>query len=146
MQSAEKPHQLDVSQSLPFELPRGTHAVHVSVNVQLEQIAGMEARAPSLGRLCTREPKLVQLQLIHIGVNESDRMIGGNVIVEYLREEGMLITPYTFDEAHSLFYDGMRVLTQSDAAPDAAPLVAASRALYFSVCGSAPVSLGPLGD
>ena len=35
---------------------------------------------------------------------------------------------------------------QLHAAPDAAPLVAASRALYFSECGSAPVSSGPLGD
>jgi hypothetical protein len=33
---------------------------------------------------------------------------------------------------------------QLRAAPDAAPLVATSRALYFSACGSAPVSSGPL--
>jgi hypothetical protein len=33
---------------------------------------------------------------------------------------------------------------QLHAAPDAAPLVPASRALYFSACGSAPVSSGPL--
>jgi hypothetical protein len=34
---------------------------------------------------------------------------------------------------------------QLHAAPDADPLVAAARALYFSACGSAPVSSGPLG-
>jgi DNA-binding PadR family transcriptional regulator len=60
-----------------------------------------------LGGRCTREPQLVQLQLIDVGVNESDGMIDGNVVVENFREEGMLITSHTFDEAHSLFYDGI---------------------------------------
>ena len=36
-------------------------------------------------------------------------------------------------------------VAQLHAAPDAAPQLAAFRALYFSVCGSAPVSSGPLG-
>ena len=35
--------------------------------------------------------------------------------------------------------------SRSHVAPDAAPLVAALRWLYFPVCGAAPVSSGPLG-
>jgi hypothetical protein len=34
-------------------------------------------------------------------------MIGGDVIVEEFGEEGLLIAPHTFNEAHSLVYDAV---------------------------------------
>ena len=106
-QLAHQPDHLEVPMTLSFQLPTGTDSVEVAVEVELQQIGGVVRGSTHLVRFGVDKPHLPEVQAIDEGIDEPNRVLLGNIVVEDLWEKQLLTTVRTRDEAaHRLLRRG----------------------------------------
>jgi len=81
-ESRQQPHELGVAVRLLLQPPAGAKAVEVTVEVKPQQIAGIVPGAAGLRRHRPLDAQRRQVQLRYEGVEEADRIVRRDVIVE----------------------------------------------------------------
>ena len=102
--------------------------MEVAVEVEPQEISRIVARPPGLGWHRPLKPQGIEVELGHEGVQEADRVIGPDVIIEHFREEHGLRAIGTGDVGHVVelraggalaktgdaqYMEGKRVFTQA---------------------------------
>ena len=82
LQAAQQPDDLDIALGFPLQPPARSDPVQIAVDVELQQIAGRIARPPRRFRLDPREPGRRKVEPINEGVDEPNRIVGVDVIVQ----------------------------------------------------------------
>ena len=104
LQVPQQPDHLDVAMGLGFEPPTGPDPVKVTVDVELQQITGGIVRAARRLRRDTGEPRRCKVKPVNKGVDEPHRVVGGDVIVDRLRQKQQLAAVISGDVRHTGFY------------------------------------------
>ena len=90
LQVTQQPDHLDIAVGLGFQPSAGPDPVEVTVNVELQQIAGRIARAASLLRLNTSEPRGRKIKPINKSLDEPNRVLRADIVVQRFRQEQSL--------------------------------------------------------
>ena len=85
-QPSGQPDQLHVSLRLALQAPARLDAVQIPVDVDLQQRGRVIRRAAGDFRLSALKTQIFQIQLIDEHVDDSDRIILGDVLVQALGE------------------------------------------------------------
>jgi hypothetical protein len=96
-----QPHQLDLAPSLPLQPPARRHAVHVAVDVELQQ-GGRMLGGPSRRRGRHGKAQTTEIELIYEHVDHPRRVVFQHVVIEATGKQGRLSAVFTFDEAGHL--------------------------------------------
>jgi hypothetical protein len=101
LEAAQQPDDLDVAATLALQPPARSNPVQIAVDVELQQIARRIARPPR--RFDPREPGARKIQPINEGVDEPDRIVDLDVIVNRLRQQQKLVPSESGDVSHTRF-------------------------------------------
>ena len=83
----EQPDHLDVAVGLGFQAPARANPVEVPINVELEQIGRIVARAPRHLRLHADEPGRTEVEPVDKGLDEPDRIVRPDIIIHRLGQQ-----------------------------------------------------------
>ena len=86
--------------ALLFQSPGAAGLIQVSVDVELEQIPGVIGAPARVSRLRLPEPHFRQVQGIHKGINDANRVIVGDVIFNAGWEQQRLTSRSAFQMSH----------------------------------------------
>jgi hypothetical protein len=86
VECAEEPEACHVPGRFLLQAPAGADPVHVTVDVQLEQVARVIGGAPSRGGLHASKAEGVAVQTVDKGLNETHRVLRSDVVVEDVRK------------------------------------------------------------
>ena len=86
-QAAGQPHQLDVALRLALQAPARLDAVEVAVDVDLQQHRRVVRRSARRRRLDALKAQLAKIQLIDEDIDDADRVVFGNVVVQTLGQQ-----------------------------------------------------------
>jgi hypothetical protein len=89
-QTAEQPHQLEVSLRFALQAPAGGNAVQVAVDVELQQGARMVGRTSGLRRDGPLEPEFRQVQQLDERFDDANGVALVNVVLNALRQQESL--------------------------------------------------------
>ena len=103
LQRPQQPDDLDVAMAFGFQPPARPHAVEITVDVKLEQIARLVTRSAGRLRLDTPEPCLGEIETVNEGVDKPDGIVGADVIVNGLRQKQELRAFETGNMRHTIF-------------------------------------------
>ena len=87
----------------PLQSPARPHPVQIAVDVELQQVARRIARTPRRLRFDPREPRARKVQPVDEGVDESNRIVGVDVIVHRLRQQQKLVALESGNVSHARF-------------------------------------------
>ncbi len=82
----QQPPQFDIAVCLLLQATTRTQAIAIAVEVELQEIARGIAGSPSGSRHGTVEAACDEVECVDKGINEADRIILGNRVVEALRK------------------------------------------------------------
>jgi hypothetical protein len=80
-QFLQQPHHFHVAARLAFQQPTRSHPIQVTIHVQLQQIARMIGRSSVDGSDHARKPQRLQIKLIHKGIDKTNWIFHGDVLV-----------------------------------------------------------------
>ena len=72
-----------------FPPPARAHPVQLAVDVELQEVGRRVARTPPRLRLGAGKPSRRKIQPIHKGIDEPDRVVDADVIVDRLRNKNI---------------------------------------------------------
>ena len=90
LQVPQQPDHLDIAVGLGFQPAAGPDPVEVTVDVELQQITRAHSRDARLLRLHTSEPCGREIQPIDKGIDEANRVLRADIIVQRFRQEQSL--------------------------------------------------------
>ena len=90
LQASQQPDHLDVAVGLGLQAPARAHPVEVAVDVELQQIGRIVARPARRLRHHAGEAGGREIQLVHEGLDEADRVVRAHVVVHRLGQEQKL--------------------------------------------------------
>ena len=90
LQGTQQPDDFDVAMTFGFQPPARPHAVEITVDVELQQVAGRIARPASLLRRYTGEPRHLEIKPTDEGINKANGIVRADVIVNGLRKQKVL--------------------------------------------------------
>src|SRR5262245_12853947 len=86
--------------SLLFQTTTRPQVVEIAVHVELQQISRVIGR-PSRGSGCgALEAKHREVEVINKGIEETDGILGSNVVIEPLREQDLFVAVRAVDKTH----------------------------------------------
>ena len=89
-QPAEQPHQLDIAVGFLLQTSARPDPMEIAVQIQPQQIAGIVARPPGVRWHRPPKPQRGEIKLGDEGVEEPDRMVGPDEVVQHVRQEDRL--------------------------------------------------------
>jgi hypothetical protein len=96
----DKPHHLGIAMGFPFRLTAGADAVEVAIEIELKQITGVVWRETGFLENGMGEPHLLKIEPIDEGIDNADRVVLGEVVIQGIQKEGYLIPAKAFDMFH----------------------------------------------
>jgi hypothetical protein len=84
--SSGQPHQFDVAARLPLKLPVRGQLMQVSRDLELEHRARRVARSAGRCRLDTLKAEMGEIEFIHKGIDNADRVISIDIILKTGRQ------------------------------------------------------------
>src|SRR5277367_6328292 len=87
-----------------FQPTARTHAIQISVDVELQKIARRVARSPGGLRRNPCEASLREIEAVNEGVDEANGVVGADVIVNGLRQKQELRALESENVSHTGFY------------------------------------------
>ena len=141
LEASEQPDHLDVAVRLSLEAPARTHPVQVSVDVELQQVGGVVARPTRRLRHDAGEAGGRQVQFVHEGLNEADRVVGAHIVVHRLGQEQKLRAVMSRKMCHGRDYHA-DPLTRQKNQPSSHTVCMVYAALFLSAFASATVLPG----
>jgi hypothetical protein len=103
LEATQQPDDLDIALGFPLQPPARSNPVQIAVDVELQQIAGRIARPPRRLRFDPREPGARKIQPINKGVDEPNRIVALDVIVNRLRQQQKLVPFESGNVSHGRF-------------------------------------------
>jgi hypothetical protein len=103
LQRPQKPDDLDVAMAFGLQPPARSHAVEITVDVQLQQIARRVARPAGRLRLDPTEPGLDEIETVNEGIDKPNRIIGADAIIDRFGQKQKLIAFETGNVRHARF-------------------------------------------
>ncbi len=94
-----QPHQLDVALRLALQAPAGLDAVQVAVDVNLEQYRRVVGRTARVRRRGTCEAKHLEIEFCHEGVDDPNRVVLANEVIQTFGQQRDLLPVFAFDES-----------------------------------------------
>jgi hypothetical protein len=85
--------------SLAFKQTARASAIDIAVDVKLQQIGRRVSRPSGVGRSSARKAKLFEIEIINKSLDEADRVIIGDIIVDSFWEEQDMRARSAFNEA-----------------------------------------------
>ena len=89
---------------LDLQAPAGPNTVEIPVDVELQQIRRIVARAALVVGPNALEPRLLEIEAIDEGINETDRVVRPHIVVHSVGEKQRLGTVFTGYVSHAAFY------------------------------------------
>ena len=102
LQPVQQKPQLHISPALPHEIPGGADLVHVAVEVQLQQVAGMIRRPARPRGHGVPKPHLLQIQAVHEHLDEPRRAVLRNFVLDAPHAHGHLAAVRPNNKAHEI--------------------------------------------
>jgi hypothetical protein len=99
-QTAQEPHEFNISIGISLELAAGADAVEVTVDVEAQEVGRVVGRTSPLKGDSMGEVQAFQVERGDEGVDEADGVVLADVVVEGFREEGQLVPVVAFDVPH----------------------------------------------
>ena len=99
-EALEQPHQLQIAPGFLLQLTARSDAVEVAIDIELEQVGGVIGWSAGILEHGVPEVHDRQVERLDEGVQEPDRIVFGDVLVEGLGEEGQLISVGSLDVMH----------------------------------------------
>jgi len=96
-QACGQPDQLQVALRLGLQPSAGLHAIEVAVDVYLEQRCWVVGRSTRRSRVGSIEAQLPQIEFVHEYVNDSNRAVLMDPVVQLLWEQSALRSSLPFD-------------------------------------------------
>ena len=84
---AHQPDDLDIALGFPLQPPARSDSVQIAVDVKLQKVAGRIARPPRSLRFDPREPGARKIEPIDERVDEPNRIVRPDVVVDGLRQQ-----------------------------------------------------------
>jgi hypothetical protein len=103
LEAAQQPDDLAIALGLTLQPPARSNPVEITVDVELQQIAGRIAWPPRRLRLDPREPGVRKIEPVNEGVDEPHRILGLDVIVNRLRQQQKLVPSESGNVSHARF-------------------------------------------
>jgi hypothetical protein len=103
LQAAQQPDDLNVALNFPLQRSARPHTIQIAANVQLQQIARRIARPPRRLRFDPREPRRCEIEACDERVDEPNRIVGVDVIINRLRQQQELRALESGDVSHARF-------------------------------------------
>src|SRR3990170_551860 len=100
-EALEEPHEFQVTARFSFKQATGADAVEVAIDVELEQVGGVVGWAAGLLEHGVAEAQASQIEGVDEGVQETHKVILGDVIIEDVGEEGNLAALLALDVLHA---------------------------------------------
>ena len=97
-QSTSQPHQFDIALGFALQAPARLNPVQIAVKVNLEHRRRKICRATGMCRRCPGKANRHQIQLIDEGLDDANRVIFGDIIIERCRQQVILPTVLFFHE------------------------------------------------
>src|SRR5215831_7717006 len=97
----QQPQQFDIAMRLLLQATAGAQAIERAIKVELQEIARMIRRA-SCGRRCDAlEAERCKIKFIDEGIDEADRVLFCDIVIETLRKEDLFVTVRALDMPHN---------------------------------------------
>ena len=93
-----QPHQFDIALCLSLQPTAGLYPIEIPIDVYLEQCRWVVTGAAGYLWNNTLKPQITQDQIIHKGINDLDRIIFCDVIVESFGKQRALGSVFTFNK------------------------------------------------
>ena len=103
LQRPQQPDDLDVAMVFGLEPTARTHTIGITVDVELQEISRCVARPACRLRLNPPEACLDEIEPIDEGVDEADRIVRADVIVDRFGQKQKLIAFETGNVRHARF-------------------------------------------
>jgi hypothetical protein len=103
LQRPQQPDDLDVAMAFGLQPAARTHAIEIAVDVELQEIARRVARPSCRLRLDPPEACLDEIEPIDEGVNETNRIVRADVVVDRFRQKQKLIAFEPGNVRHARF-------------------------------------------
>ena len=87
LEAPQQPDDLDIALGFPLQPPARSDPVQIAVDVKLQKVAGRIARPPRRLRFDPREPGARKIEPIDERVDEPNRIVRPDVIVDRLRQQ-----------------------------------------------------------
>jgi len=97
-QSTGQPHQFDIALGFTLEPTARLEPVQITIEVDLEHRRRMVGRAPGLSGRRSGKTQGVEIELVDKGLNHSDRVVLGHVIIKRGRQQKILPTVFPLNE------------------------------------------------
>jgi hypothetical protein len=88
----EEPTQLDIPLCFLLQTATGADTMHVAIDVKCEEVSRRGGGTASGGRLRVSKAEGVEVQTVGKGVDETRRILLGNIVIKSLRKEHLLDT------------------------------------------------------
>ena len=96
---SHQPDQFEVAVSFPLKATAGASTVDVAVDIELQQVGRRVSRTASVSRCSARKAKPVKIKAVNESLDEANRVIIRDVIINGLREEQNIRARSAFNEA-----------------------------------------------
>ena len=103
LEAAHQPDDLDIALGFPLQPSARSNPVQIAVDVELQEIAGRVARPPRRLRFDSREAGARKIEPINEGLDEPNRIVDLDVIVNRLRQQQKLVPSESGDVGHARF-------------------------------------------
>src|SRR5277367_2014647 len=100
-QSAQQPDHFEIAGGLSFKPAAGSHPIDVAINVELEQVGRIVSWTAGVFRLNPGKACLIEVQIIDERVDEADRIVAMNVVIDPRRQKLGLVAITAFNVVHA---------------------------------------------
>src|ERR1700676_2443937 len=92
---------LEIAPGLGFKPAAGAHPIDVAINVELEQVGRIVSWTAGVFRLNPGKACLIEVQIFDKRVDEADRIIAMNVVIDPRRQKLGLVAITAFNMVHA---------------------------------------------
>jgi hypothetical protein len=100
LQPPHQPDSLKISATGTLEMPRGSNLVEIAPDIEAQHIARMITGPASGGRFRPCEAQIDKVQTVDKGIDDADKAIRRNIVVNVRGEQAGLRSIGSFDAAH----------------------------------------------
>jgi hypothetical protein len=101
LEAVHQPDDLDIALRFPLQPPARSNPVQIAIDVELQKVARRIAGTPHRLRLHPQKPRRRKIEPINEGVDESNRIVDLDVIVNCLRQQQKLVPSESGDVIHA---------------------------------------------
>lgn len=99
-QTVDKLHHFDVASTFTFEPSERTDCIEIAINIYPQQVTRIITGAPFEIWLTPAKAKGIHIQTIHKSIEQTNRDIGYNILLDAVGKHRVLVSVFTFYIVH----------------------------------------------